>query len=94
MYIQWLILVDGGNIMNIKNYVILSERKQLTNKEQTVIESIIKYQKIYGFSPSIRELGEMVGLKSTSSVYSHLKSLEKNGYIVRRADSPRTIVIL
>ena len=47
-----------------------------------------------GFPPTVREICQTVGLKSTSSVHSHLESLEKNGYIRRDPTKPRAIEIL
>lgn len=47
-----------------------------------------------GYPPSVREICEAVSLKSTSSVFSHLETLEKNGYIRRDPAKPRTIEIL
>jgi len=47
-----------------------------------------------GFPPSVREICEAVDLKSTSSVHSHLETLEKNGYIRRDPTKPRAIEIL
>ena len=47
-----------------------------------------------GFPPSVREIGEAVHLKSTSSVHSHLETLEKNGYIRRDPTKPRAIEIV
>lgn len=47
-----------------------------------------------GYPPSVREICEAVKLKSTSSVFSHLETLEKNGYIKRDPSKSRTIEIL
>ena len=47
-----------------------------------------------GYPPSVREICEAVRLKSTSSVHSHLESLEKNNYIRRDPTKPRTIEII
>ncbi|AYA99948.1 transcriptional repressor LexA [Lachnoanaerobaculum umeaense] len=46
-----------------------------------------------GYPPSVREIGELVGLKSTSSVHAHLNTLEKKGYIRKDPTKPRTIEI-
>ena len=60
-----------------------------------VTESRFKpYQRENGYAPSIREIGAMVGLVSTSSVYAHLKMLEEKGYILRKAEAPRAIAML
>ena len=47
-----------------------------------------------GYAPSVREIGDNVGLKSTSSVHSHLKKLEEQGYIIRKIECPRAIKIV
>lgn len=69
-------------------------RKKLTDRQQLVYDGIVKYQTEHGFAPSIRELCKICGLASTSSVYSHLKSLEDLGYIRRKEDAPRAIAII
>lgn len=47
-----------------------------------------------GYAPSVREICEAVGLKSTSTVHSHLIKLEKHGYIRRDPTKPRALAIL
>ena len=47
-----------------------------------------------GFPPTVREICDAVGLKSTSSVHSHLEALERNGFIRRDPTKPRAIEIL
>lgn len=69
-------------------------RKKLTDRQQLVYDGIVEYQREHGFAPSIRELCKISGIASTSSVYSHLKSLEDLGYIRRKEDAPRAIAII
>ncbi|WP_334145578.1 transcriptional repressor LexA [Muricomes intestini] len=65
------------------------------SKKQLEILEYIKAQILgRGFPPSVREICEAVDLKSTSSVHSHLETLEKNGYIRRDPTKPRAIEIL
>ncbi len=65
------------------------------SKKQLEILEYIKAQILdRGFPPSVREICEAVHLKSTSSVHSHLETLEKNGYIHRDPTKPRAIEIL
>jgi len=65
------------------------------SKKQTEILEYIKAQILErGFPPAVREICEAVNLKSTSSVHSHLETLEKNGYIRRDPTKPRAIEIL
>ena len=63
-------------------------------KQQNVYESIMQYQRVNGYAPTIREICKMVGVASTSSVYAHLKILEEKGYIARKLDASRAIAIL
>ncbi len=66
-----------------------------TSKKQQEILEYIKSQILErGFPPAVREICEAVNLKSTSSVHSHLETLEKNGYIRRDPTKPRAIEIL
>ena len=59
----------------------LVDRAPLTEKQQNVYESIMQYQRVNGYAPTIMEICKMVGVASTSSVYAHLKILEEKGYI-------------
>ncbi|MFI3172109.1 MAG: transcriptional repressor LexA [Eubacteriales bacterium] len=64
------------------------------SKKQSEILQYIKEQILAkGYPPAVREICEAVNLKSTSSVHSHLETLEKNGYIRRDPTKPRAIEI-
>ena len=65
------------------------------SKKQTEILEFIKERILEkGYPPAVREICEAVDLKSTSSVHSHLETLEKNGYIRRDPTKPRAIEII
>lgn len=69
----------------------------LTQKKdkQSEIYNFIKDQvQLKGYPPSVREICEAVGLKSTSTVHGHLERLEKKGYIRRDPTKPRAIELL
>ncbi len=66
----------------------------ITKKQQEILDYIKKEILERGFPPSVREICEAVHLKSTSSVHSHLETLEKNGYIRKDATKPRAIEVL
>ncbi len=66
----------------------------LTNKQVMILEFIKEQQLDKGYPPSVREICTAVGLKSTSTVHSHLNKLEKLGYIKRDPSKPRAIEIL
>ena len=67
---------------------------KITDKQRELLEYIKEMILKKGYPPAVREICEAVHLKSTSSVHSHLESLEKNGYIRRDPTKPRTIEIL
>ena len=67
---------------------------RITDKQKEILEFIKACILKKGYPPAVREICEAVHLKSTSSVHSHLESLEKNGYIRRDPTKPRTIEIL
>lgn len=60
-------------------------------KVLTAINEYIEREKI---SPTVRELTGIVGLKSTSSIHRHIDALEKEGYISRIKESPRSLRVL
>lgn len=66
---------------------------KITAKQQEILEYIKDEILKRGYPPAVREICEAVHLKSTSSVHSHLESLEKNGYIRRDPTKPRAIEI-
>ena len=67
---------------------------KISKKQEEILEYIKSEIINRGFPPAVRDICEAVGLKSTSSVHSHLETLEKNGYIRRDPSKPRAIEIL
>ena len=67
---------------------------KISKKQEEILEYIKSQILQRGFPPAVREICEAVNLKSTSSVHSHLETLEKNGYIRRDPTKPRAIEIL
>ncbi len=66
---------------------------KITAKQQQILDYIKQEILNRGYPPTVREICETVNLKSTSSVHSHLETLEKNGYIRRDPTKPRAIEI-
>ena len=67
---------------------------KISAKQKEILEYIKSEILRKGYPPAVREICEAVDLKSTSSVHSHLETLEKNGYIRRDPTKPRAIEIL
>ena len=66
---------------------------KISDKQREILEYIKQEILAKGYPPAVREICEAVHLKSTSSVHSHLETLEKNGYIRRDPTKPRAIEI-
>ena len=69
-------------------------QRKITAKQQEILDYIKEEILKKGYPPAVREICEAVHLKSTSSVHSHLETLEKNGYIRRDPTKPRAIEII
>ena len=66
---------------------------KISTKQREILEYIKNEILNRGYPPAVREICEAVNLKSTSSVHSHLETLEKNGFIRRDPTKPRAIEI-
>lgn len=67
--------------------------KKLTDKQEQILDYLKECILKKGYPPAVREICDAVNLKSTSSVHSHLETLEKKGYIRRDPTKPRAIEI-
>jgi repressor LexA len=65
----------------------------LTPRRRQVLEVVDRTSRERGYPPSVREIGEALGLRSTSSVHFHLKALERLGYIKRDGSLTRAITL-
>lgn len=65
--------------------------KDLSPRQEQILDYIKKRIRDSGYPPSVREIGHAVGLKSSSTVHAHLVQLEKKGYLRKDAAKPRAI---
>ena len=68
--------------------------KELTKRQQEIYDYIKHVVSTKGYPPSVREIGEAVGLAASSTVHGHLSTLEEKGYIKRDPTKPRAIEIV
>jgi repressor LexA len=68
--------------------------KGLTRRQQEILTFIQRYTDAHGYPPSVREIGQALGLTSSSTVHSHLSALEKKGFLRRDPSKPRALEIL
>jgi len=71
----------------------MAEAAPLTARQQQVLEFIDVEVRRRGYPPSVREIGEAVGLSSSSTVHAHLGALQDKGYLRRDPTKPRAIEI-
>ncbi len=69
-------------------------KDKLGKRQQAIYDYICAYSAEHGYPPSVREIGQAVGLASPSTVHMHLKSLEEHGLIKRDSKKPRTIEVM
>ncbi|MDZ4654522.1 MAG: transcriptional repressor LexA [Coriobacteriia bacterium] len=69
-------------------------KRELTRRQQEILDYIRSEIHRRGFPPSVREIGEAVGLSSSSTVHSHLAALEKKGFLRRDPSKPRALEVL
>ena len=67
---------------------------ELSDRQLKVLEAIREWMREHGYPPSVREIGDAVGLTSTSSVAYQLRVLERKGYLRRDPHRPRTVGVL
>jgi repressor LexA len=66
---------------------------QLTARQRGILDVIESSMRERGYPPSVREIGEAVGLTSPSTVHTHLATLQRLGYLKRDATKPRAIEV-
>jgi repressor LexA len=69
----------------------VSTTQLLTKRQQEIWEFLVEYVEAHGYPPTVREIGEHVGLASPSTVHAHLANLERAGLIKRDPTKPRAL---
>lgn len=69
-------------------------REGLSRRQRQVLEFIVRRLRERGYPPSVREIGNALGLRSSSTVHGHLNRLEEKGFIRRDPTKPRAIEVL
>ena len=96
-------LPDDGEDGDLGEYDLIIRRRTpapahlpaLSGRQADVLMAIEKLTTASGYAPSIRELGEEVGLRSTCTVHVHVKALIRKGYVARRhPGASRALVVL
>lgn len=67
---------------------------RLTRRQSEILTFVRRYAESHGYPPSVREIGQAMGVTSSSTVHSHLGALERKGYLRRDPSKPRALEIL
>jgi len=65
----------------------------LSGKRRQILDVIAEHQRHRGYPPSVREIGEAVGLASSSTVHAHLSTLQREGFLRRDPSKPRALEV-
>jgi repressor LexA len=68
--------------------------KGLTRRQKEILTFVQRHSEAHGYPPSVREIGQALGLTSSSTVHSHLAALERKGYLRRDPSKPRALEVL
>src|SRR6478736_5456922 len=82
---------DGGSVTELPDGP--ADATGLTARQQRILEHLRDFMERRGYPPSMREIGEAVGLTSSSSVAHQLKVLEEKGFVRRDPNRPRAIEV-
>ena len=80
--------------VNIRLEGNIMKEVKLTKKQELVLNYIKEYTAKHGFPPAVREIAKGVGLNSPSSVHSHIKRLERDGFIKKTNSKFRTLEVV
>src|SRR5439155_6340457 len=70
------------------------EAEMLTGRQQEIWDFLVDYVDRHGYPPTVREIGEAVGLASPSTVHAHLANLERAGLLKRDPTKPRAVELV
>jgi repressor LexA len=83
-----------ANVLSTGRGTEVAYQRELTKRQQQILDFIRAEIHRRGFPPAVREIGEAVGLSSSSTVHSHLAALEAKGFIRRDPSKPRALEVL
>lgn len=87
--------VQRDLLAKIEHKQLATGLEPLQKRQAVIFDFLVSFIDTNGYPPSIREIGEAVGISSSSTVHSHLERLEKKGYIKRniKCGRPRSLQI-
>jgi repressor LexA len=74
--------------------VAIMANTELTPRQQNILDFVHEFQQQHGYPPSIREIGEFFGIRSTNGVSDHLRALERKGFLSRNGHLSRSLQVV
>ncbi len=90
-YAQWM--TSNTEPRPISSALSQAKNSTLTERQRGILDFIVANMRERGYPPSVREIGEAVGLSSSATVHNHLAALQKLGYLRRDPTKPRAIEV-
>jgi repressor LexA len=72
----------------------MARSNKLTKRQEQILDFLRSFAQTHGYPPSVREIGDAIGLSSSSTVHSHLQALINKGYIKRDASQARALLVM
>lgn len=66
----------------------------LTARQRQILEVIANFTAQRGFPPTVREVGQLVGISSSSTAEQHIQALARKGYVTRAPRTPRSLRVI
>ncbi len=86
--------VNTVHINDVERGGAMGTEGQLTERQQQIWNYLVEYVDGHGYPPTVREIGEQVGLASPSTVHAHLANLERAGLLRRDPTKPRALELI
>jgi repressor LexA len=84
-------LTPSARLATVIEHMFAEGDQVLTERQRQILDFVTKYADAHGYPPTVREIGEAVGLASPSTVHAHLANLERAGFLRRDPTKPRAI---
>jgi repressor LexA len=84
-------LTPSATVATVTEHMFAEGGPVLTERQRQILDFLTKYTDAHGYPPTVREIGEAVGLASPSTVHAHLANLERAGLLKRDPTKPRAI---
>ena len=86
-----LFLTPSGRVATVIEHMFAEGDQMVTERQRAILEYLRAFVDEHGYPPTVREIGEAVGLRSPSTVHAHLAQLERAGLLRRDPTKPRAI---